>query len=141
MTIAVDLGREQQNNQYKQAYRMDNKYIRWKHLLMVRMRSYSMTDCIHYFPGVHHLLDENKSQIIPDFPLDFEQRCNKTVLHGRILRRYTPPPLKNHQNIVFHSNTSPDPLKKITKLPTHHSKFCHNRPASKFAGGPMMARI
>ena len=29
------------------------------------------------------------------------------------------PPLKNHKNIGFLSNTCPDPL-KITKLPSHH---------------------
>ena len=34
----------------------------------------------------------------------------------------TPPPLKNHKNIGFSSNTGPDPL-KITKLPSQHSMF------------------
>ena len=53
-------------------------------------------------------------------------------------------PLKNHKNIVFFSNTGPDPL-KITMLQSQHSMFGQHRPASEtpfkwcFAGGPMMA--
>ena len=34
-------------------------------------------------------------------------------------------PLKNHKNIVFLSNTDPDPL-KITKLPTQLSMIGHD---------------
>ena len=56
------------------------------------------------------------------------------------------PPLKNHKNIGFLSNTGPDHL-KITKLPSQHSMLGHHRNASEtpfkwcFAGGPMMARL
>ena len=48
---------------------------------------------------------------------DLDIQC----FHGRIQRRGaggpTPPPLKNHKNIGFPSNTGPDPLKnqKATK--------------------------
>ena len=50
------------------------------------------------------------------------------VVHARIQRKGgramgpdpPPPPLKNHKNIGFLSNTGPDPL-KITKLPSQHS--------------------
>ena len=54
-------------------------------------------------------------------------------------------PLENYKNIIFLSNTGPDPLKS-TKLPIQHSMFGHHRPASetpfkgRFTGGPMMAR-
>ena len=54
------------------------------------------------------------------------------------------PPLKNHKNIWFLSNSGPDPL-KITKLLSQNSMLGHHRPASKapfkwhFAGVPMMA--
>ena len=59
-----------------------------------------------------------------------------------------PPPLKNHKNIGFLSNTGPDPL-KIQKLPSQHSVFGHHRPVPvsetplnwRFTGGPMMARF
>ena len=57
-----------------------------------------------------------------------------------------PPPLKNHKNIGFLSNTGPDPL-EITKLPSQHSMLGHHLHASKtpfkwqFAGGPMTARL
>ena len=53
-----------------------------------------------------------------------------------------PPPraLKNHKAIWFLSNTCPDPMKIITKLPSQHSMLGHHRPA-RFAGRPMMARF
>ena len=59
-----------------------------------------------------------------------------------------PPPLKNHKNKGFLSNTGPDPL-KIEKLPSQHSMLGHHRPAPisetpfkwRFAGGPMIARF
>ena len=41
-----------------------------------------------------------------------------------------PSPLENHKNIVFLSNTGPDPL-KITKLPSLHSMIGYHRPASE----------
>ena len=58
------------------------------------------------------------------------------------------PPLKNHKNIGFLSNTGPDPL-KIKKLPSYHLILGHHRPISvsetpfkwRFAGRPMMARF
>ena len=56
-----------------------------------------------------------------------------------------PPPLKNHKNIGFISNTGVDTL-KITKLSSKHSMFGHHRHASEMpfkwhcAGGSMMAR-
>ena len=57
-----------------------------------------------------------------------------------------PPPLENHRNIVFLSNTGPDPLNnhKATRLAFNVG---HHRPASempfkwRFAGGPMMAQL
>ena len=58
----------------------------------------------------------------------------------------TPPPLKNHKNIGFLSNTGLDPL-KITKLPSQHSMLGHHRHASetpfkwRLAGGSMIARL
>ena len=58
-------------------------------------------------------------------------------------RRSGRPPGKS-QNIVFFSNTGPDPL-KIVKLPSQNSILGHYRHASetpfkwRFAGGPMMA--
>ena len=57
-----------------------------------------------------------------------------------------PPPLKNHKNLGFLSNTGLDSL-KITKLPRQHLMFDHHRHASetpfkwRFAGGPMMASL
>ena len=51
--------------------------------------------------------------------------------------------LKNHKNIGFLCNTSPDPL----KLPSQHSILGHHRHASetpfqwRFAGGPILARL
>ena len=42
----------------------------------------------------------------------------------------TPPPLKNHKNIGFLSNTGPDPL-TITKLPSQHSMLGHHRHSSE----------
>ena len=59
-----------------------------------------------------------------------------------------PPPLKNHKNKGFLSNTGPDPL-KIEKLPSQHSMLGHHRPAPisetpfkwRFAGGRMVARF
>ena len=48
---------------------------------------------------------------------------------------------KNHKNIVFFSNTGPDPM-KITKLPSQHSMLgCHQHASElplkwRFAGGP-----
>ena len=41
-----------------------------------------------------------------------------------------PPPLKNHKNIEFLSNTGPDPL-KFSKLPSQHSTLGHHRHASE----------
>ena len=58
-----------------------------------------------------------------------------------------PPSLKNHKNIGFLSHTGPDPLKKITTLPSQYSMLGHHRPASetpfqwRFADGPLMARF
>ena len=40
------------------------------------------------------------------------------------------PPLKNHKNKGFLSNTGPDPL-KITKLPSQHSMLGHHQHASE----------
>ena len=40
------------------------------------------------------------------------------------------PPLKNHKNVGFISNTGPDPL-EITKLPSQHSMLGHRRHASE----------
>ena len=57
------------------------------------------------------------------------------------------PPLKNHKNIGFLSNTGRDPLKKITKLPSQYSMLGHRPLASempfkwRFTAGPMMARL
>ena len=45
------------------------------------------------------------------------------------------PPLKNHKNIGFLSNTGPDPLKN------QHSMLGHHQHASDVAGGPMMAHL
>ena len=46
------------------------------------------------------------------------------------------PPLENHKNIGFLSNTGPDPLKnyKASVGPSSAFKCC-------FAGGPMMAHL
>ena len=41
-----------------------------------------------------------------------------------------PPPLKNHKNIKFNSNTGLDPL-KIAKLPSQHTMLSHHRHASE----------
>ena len=41
-----------------------------------------------------------------------------------------PPPLENHKNIGFLSNTGRDPL-KITKLPSQHPMLGHHRHASE----------
>ena len=41
-----------------------------------------------------------------------------------------PPPLKNHKNIEFLSNTGPDPL-KFSKLLSQHSTFGHRGHASE----------
>ena len=57
--IQDDPGNINQNRIYI-PYHMGNRYIRWTHLLMVRMRSYSMIDCTHYCPGVRHLSNEKK---------------------------------------------------------------------------------
>ena len=61
----------------------------------------------------------------------------------------SPPPLKNHKNIGFLSNTGPDPLKnhKATKPPSQHSMLGPHRPASEmpfkwhFADAQMMASL
>ena len=66
------------------------------------------------------------------------------ITHVRIQRgdRGSGPPLKNHKNIGFLSNTGLDPL-KITKLPCQHSMLGHHQHTSKmpfkwrFADGPM----
>ena len=42
----------------------------------------------------------------------------------------TPPPLKNHKNIEFLSNTGPDPL-KFSRLPRQHPTLGHHRHASE----------
>ena len=70
-------------------------------------------------------------------------------MHVRIQRggggRGSGPPLKNHKNIVFFSNTDPD-LIKIVKLPSQFSIMGHNRHASeapfnwRLANGPKRAR-
>ena len=57
--------------------------------------------------------------------------CN----HGRVQRGDrgsgpTPPPLKNHKNIGFRSNTGPNPL-HITKLLSGHSMLGHHRDSSE----------
>ena len=41
------------------------------------------------------------------------------------------PPTKNHKNIGFSSKTGPDPLNKITKLPSQPSMLDHHRHASE----------
>ena len=58
-----------------------------------------------------------------------------------------PPPLENHKNIGFLSNTGLDPLKnhKATK-PALNVGFDHRQAREilfkwRFAGGPMMARL
>ena len=66
------------------------------------------------------------------------------------------PPEKKHKNIVFLSNSDPDPLKITKALPSQHSMFGHHRHASelghhrhasekpfkwRFAGGPMIALL
>ena len=57
-----------------------------------------------------------------------------------------PDPLKNHKNIVLHSNMGPDPL-KMTSLPRQQLMLGHHKHASetpfkwRFAGRPMMARL
>ena len=58
----------------------------------------------------------------------------------------TPPPLKNHKNIGFLSNTDPDPLKnhKATKPEFNVGSLSacqRNAILMAFAGGPVMARI
>ena len=55
-------------------------------------------------------------------------------------------PLKNHKNIGFLSNTSPDPLKnhKATKPAFSLGHYWHASETPfklRFAGGPMMARL
>ena len=56
------------------------------------------------------------------------------------------PPLENHKNIRFFSNTGPDPL-KIVKLSSQLLILGQNRHASetpfkwRFAGGPKRARL
>ena len=47
----------------------------------------------------------------------------------------TPPPLKNHNNIGFLSNTGPDPL-KFAKLSSQHLMLGHHRHANEM---PKMA--
>ena len=52
-------------------------------------------------------------------------------IHTRIQRGIEgPDPSENHKNIVFLSNTGPDPL-KITKLPSQHSMLGHHQHASE----------
>ena len=57
-----------------------------------------------------------------------------------------PPPLKNHKNIGFLSNSDPDPLKnyKATE-PAFNVGLPSGRQRTpfkwRFAGGPMMARL
>ena len=57
------------------------------------------------------------------------------------------PPLENHKNTGFSSNTGPNPgALKIVKLPSQLSILGHSRHASetpikwRFAGGPKRAR-
>ena len=56
------------------------------------------------------------------------------------------PPLKNHKNKGFLSDTGLDPLKS-TKLPSQHSMLGHHQHARetpfkwRLAGGLMMARL
>ena len=61
-------------------------------------------------------------------------KCHMRGFRGG--NRGSGPPLKNHKNIGFLSNTGPDPLKKITKPSSQHSIF-----KWRFAGVPMMARL
>ena len=49
---------------------------------------------------------------------------------GQGVRTPPPPPLKNHKNTGFLSNTGPDPLKNH-KLPSQHSMLGHHRHASE----------
>ena len=69
------------------------------------------------------------------------------IKHARIQSggdRGSGPPLKNHKNVGFFSNTGPDPI-KFTNLPSQHSMLGRHQHASetpfkrRFAGGPMMA--
>ena len=68
-------------------------------------------------------------------------------VHVRIQRgdKGSGPPLENHKNIDFFSNTAPDPH-KIVKLPSQLSNLGHNQHASetpfkwRFAGGPKRTR-
>ena len=58
-----------------------------------------------------------------------------------------PTPTKIHTDIGFPSKTGPEPLNKISKLPSQPSMLGHHRHASetpyiwRIAGGPMMARF
>ena len=57
------------------------------------------------------------------------------------------PPLKNHKVIGYLSNTCPDPMRNLNKLPSLHSMLSHHRPESEtpfkwlLAGRPMMVRF
>ena len=51
----------------------------------------------------------------------------------------SPDPFKNHKNIGFLNKTGLDP-QKITKLPSQHSIFGHNRHASETPGLKMAFR-
>ena len=53
--------------------------------------------------------------------------------------RTSPPPLKNHKNIGFHSNTGPDPLKKKTY--GYQASIKCWAIIDTPGGGPMLARI
>ena len=50
-----------------------------------------------------------------------------------------PPPLKNHKNLGFSSNTGPNPLKNRSYKACIKCWAIIGTPA--FAGGPMMARL
>ena len=73
---------------------------------------------------------------------------NIRCMHGSrgVGNRGSRPPLKNHKNIGFRSNTGPDPL-KIAKLPSQNSMLGHHRHASKapfkwhFASRRIIARL
>ena len=55
------------------------------------------------------------------------------------------PPLKNHKNIGFSSNTGPDPLNIVATKPAYNvgSSSARQRNAIlwRFAGGPMMVHL
>ena len=82
-------------------------------------------------------------------PVKLLNKCKRKIIYMCRSRggvRGSRPPLKNHKNIGFLSNTGLDPL-KITKLPSQHSILGHHQHTREtpfkwhFTGGPMMARL